>query len=209
MKRTMALLAGAVGAAVLAASATASTLVVRAPHVVRAAGATTIVTHQDPGTYRTTVLAPAAYQLPGVRHVAAQIGTATVNVSTFVGPLTFTGWIVGADPAGYVNDHCADFTESHLAVWLMVLRQTNGLARTEIPIFVDAAPGGRTELTWCASADADMTATSVGVRFDHAFVSPYVAGAYAWQASFDNVDASSRSVLGANASTAVVHVRHP
>jgi hypothetical protein len=132
-----------------------------------------------------------------------------VNVSTFLGPLAFTGWVVGADPAGYVNDHCADFAESHLAVWLMVLRQTDGLARTEIPIFVDAAPSGRTELTWCASADADMTVTSVAVRFDNAFVSPYVAGGYAWRASFDNVDASSRSVLGASTDSAVVQVRQP
>jgi hypothetical protein len=47
------------------------------------------------------------------------------------------------------------------------------------------------------------------VRFDNAFVSPYVAGGCAWRASFDNVDASSRSVLGASTDSAVVQVRQP
>src|SRR5437868_1597181 len=185
-------LAAATGAAAAALALTgaalaAPALVVSTSHLVRGAGPATIATREDPGTYRTTVLAPTAYRLPNVRQVGKQIGTATIHVSTAAGPLTFTGWIVGVAPEGYVNDHCADFAgETHLAVWLVQVRQVDGLARAEVPVFVDQGAGGRTELTWCASSAADMTVTGVSLRFDRIFFNPVVAGNYAWNARFDN-----------------------
>ena len=186
-------------------------LVVGTSHLVRGVGPATIATQEDPGTYRTTVLAPTAYRVASLQAVDKQIGTATVHVSTAAGALTFTGWIVGARPSDYVNDSCASFAgETHEAVWLVQVRQTNGLARAEIPVFVDQGPGGRTELTWCASSAADMTVTGVSLRFDRTFFNPVVVGNYAWNAHFDSAqpDAQSASpnVLGAIVTTFAVAV---
>lgn len=214
-------LTAAAGAATCALALTGSALaaqalVVRTSHLVRGAGPATIATREDPGTYRTTVSAPTAYRVANLQQIDRQIGTATVRVATAAGTLTFTGWIVGARPTDYVNDQCAAFAgEVHEAVWLVQVRQTNGLARAEIPVFVDHGPGGRTELTWCASNAADMTVTGMSLRFDRTFFNPVVAGNYAWRAQFDNaqVDAApsaTPNVLGASvtlAATSVVRIR--
>lgn len=208
-------LAAAFGAAAFAlavsgAALAAPALVVNASHVAKASAAATILTRQDVSTYRTTVLAPAAYGLPNAPHVGQRIGSATVQVVTAAGALTFTGWIVGVAPDSFTQDRCASFAgESHLAVWLLQVRQVDGLARAEIPVYVDAAPAGRTELTWCASSAADMTVTSVGLTLQRTLTTPVVAGAYAWQAHFDNT-VDSRSALGvapATTATAIVRVR--
>ena len=208
-------LAAATGAAAFALALTgaalaAPALVVSTSQLVRGAGPATIATREDPGTYRTTVLAPAAYRLPNLQQVGKQIGTATVHVSTAAGALTFTGWIVGGDPAGYVTDQCAAFAgDSHLAVWLAQVRQVDGIARAEIPVYVDQGPGGRTELTWCASSAADMTVTGVSLHFDRIFFNPVVAGNYAWTARFDNAQSAARGALGSvtTSATAVVRIR--
>jgi hypothetical protein len=214
-------LTAATGAAACALALTGSALaapalVVRTSHLVRGAGPATIATREDPGTYRTTVSAPTAYRVANHQQIDKQIGTATVHVATAAGDLTFTGWIVGARPRNYVNDRCAAFAgDVHQAVWLVQVRQSDGLARAEIPVFVDQGPGGRTELTWCASSAADMTVTGVSLRFDRTFFNPVVAGTYAWNVRFDNAeleDASSATpnVLGAmvtTSATAVVRIR--
>jgi hypothetical protein len=90
----------------------------------------------------------------------------------------------------------------------MELRQDTGIASAEIPVYVDYGAGGRTELTWCASAAADMTVTQVSLTLAGALRAPAVPGAYAWRAAFDNVSsASGRSVLGApTTATAIVRV---
>ena len=209
----------AAGAAACALALTGSVLaapalVVRTSHLVRGAGPATIATREDPGTYRTTVSAPTAYRVANLQQIDKQIGTATVHVSTAAGDLTFTGWIVGARPTDYVNDRCAAFAgDVHEAVWLVQVRQTDGLARAEIPVYVDQGPAGRTELTWCASSAADMTVTGVALRFDRTFFNPVVVGNYAWNAHFDSVqldDSASANVLGAvvtTSATAVVRIR--
>lgn len=203
--------AGLAASAVLAAAAVAApALVVRTPQVVDRAGAVTVATQEGPGTYRTTILAPAAYRLPETGRLGRQLGTALVHVSTPAGPLAFHGFVVADDPASYVNDACAAFAgEDHAAVWLLALRQVDGLARASIPVFVDHGPSGQTELTWCASAAADMTVTGVSFTVRGAIRNPAAAGTYAWHARFDLL-AAGRSTLGleATAATAVVHVRN-
>jgi hypothetical protein len=144
------------------------------------------------------------------KQLGRQFGTATIRVATAAGGLTFTGWIVGVAPANYVNDRCAAFAgENHQAVWLAQVRQVNGLARAEIPVFVDQGPRGRTQLTWCASSAADMTVTGVTFRFDRTFLNPVVVGNYAWLAQFDNAQAAQRGALGSVTTTAtsVVKIR--
>jgi hypothetical protein len=175
---------------VAAAPAGASTLRVTATH-----GDVTIATRQDPGVYRTTVLVPAAYWL----HVHAHVkGSATVRVATASGPLIFDGWIHAVDPRDYALDECAaDLSESHLAVWMLELRQANGTASAEIPVFVDPGPHGTTALTWCASSAADMNVTAVSFTLDPVFGVPARSGAYMWHALFD--DGNTSEV------TAVVH----
>lgn len=208
-------LAAAAGAAAVALALTgaalgAPALLVSTSHVVEGTGPAAIATREDPGTYRTTVVAPTAYRLPKVRWIGKQIGAATIHVATAAGALTFTGWIVGADPAGYLTDQCADFAgDSHLAVWVAQVRQVDGIARAEVPIYVDQGPGGRTELTWCASSAADMTVTGVSLRFDGIFLNPAVAGNYVWTARFDNAQSTARGTLGAatTSATAVVEIR--
>jgi hypothetical protein len=209
LRLTAAAAAGASTLAIAGAALAAPALVVSTSHLVKATGPATIATREDPGTYRTTVSAPTAFGLLSSR-IDRQLGTATVHVTTAAGALTFTGWIVGAAPANYVNDRCAAFAgELHQAVWLVQVRQTDGLARAEIPVFVDQGPRGRTELTWCASSAADMTVTGVALRFDRTFLNPVVAGSYAWTAQFDNAQSGDRSALGSvtTTATAVVHVR--
>ncbi len=214
-------LTAATGAAACALALTGSALgapalVVSTSHLVRGGGPATIATREDPGTYRTTVSAPTAYRVANLQQIGKQIGTASVRVTTAAGDLTFTGWIVGVPASDYVNDRCAAFAgETHAAVWLVQVRQTNGLARAEIPVFVDQGPRGRTELTWCASSAADMTVSGVSLRFDRTFFNPVVAGNYAWNARFDNAQASEApsatpNVLGASvtlAATSVVRIR--
>lgn len=208
-------LTAATGAAACALALTGAALgspalVVSTSHLVRGAGPATIATREDPGTYRTTVSAPTAYRIPNVQQIGKQIGTAAIHVSTDAGQLTFTGWIVGMPPSDYANDRCADFAgENHEAVWLVQVRQVDGLARAEIPVFVDQGPGGRTELTWCASSAADMTVTGVSLRFDRTFFNPIVAGNYAWNARFDNAQSEARGALGSvtTSATAVVKIR--
>jgi hypothetical protein len=209
-------LTAATGAAACALALTGSALgapalLVSTSHLVRGAGPATIATREDPGTYRTTVVAPTAYRVASLQAIGRQIGTATVHVTTAVGDLTFTGWIVGARPTDYVNDRCAAFAgEVHQAVWVAQVRQTDGLARAEIPVFVDQGPGGRTELTWCASSAADMTVTGVSLRFDRTFFNPVVAGNYTWNAHFDSAQSDAPSatpnVLGAVVTTSAVAV---
>jgi len=168
---------------VAAAPAAASTLRVKAAH-----GDVTISTSQDPGVYRTTVLVPAAYWLHVHAHVA---GSATVRVATASGPLTFDGWIRAADPLDYATDQCAwDESISHRAVWVLELRQSNGIASAEIPVFVDNGPNGTTALTWCASSEADMNVTAVSFTLDPVFEAPVRSGVYAWHALFDNGNTS-------------------
>ena len=198
----------AASALTLAGSALAApALVVNTSHLVRGSGPATIITSEDAGTYRTTILAPAAYRLPNVASLGRRIGTASARVATAGGSLTFQGWITGAAPANYVLDSCASFAgESHQAVWLVQLRQTNGLARAEIPIYVDAGPAGRTELTWCASLATELTVTRVALRFDRSFFNPIVAGNYTWQARFDNAASSDRSALAAVTTSATATV---
>jgi hypothetical protein len=207
IRTTVAVLIAAAG--IVGNAAASSALVVTTSQLVRNASAATIATREDPGTYRTTVFAPAAYQLPAVRHVGTTFGSALVRVSTPVGTLAFHGWLVGEDPASYTSDQCASFAGSaHLAVWLMELRQVNGIARAEIPVYVDAGPGGQTELTWCASSAADMTVTSVSLGLTGAFLNPLVPGAYTWHAGFDNANSAGRTVLGdvTASASATVHV---
>jgi hypothetical protein len=164
---------------VAAAPAAASSL-----HVTQAHGDITISTRQDPGVYRTTVLVPAAFWLHRSAHVA---GGATVQVATATGPVTFVGWIQNATPLDYAIDDCAaDVGYAHQAVWLLVLRQSNGIAAAQIPIFVDAGPHGTTALTWCASRAADMNVTSVKFTLDPVFSAPVQHGTYRWQAEFDS-----------------------
>jgi hypothetical protein len=209
LRLTAATVAGASMLALAGAALAAPALVVSTSHLVKGTGPATISTREDLGTYRTTVSAPTAYGLLATQ-VGRQFGTATVRVSTAAGALTFTGWIVGAAPANYVNDRCAAFAgENHQAVWLAQVRQVDGLARAEIPIFVDQGPGGRTQLTWCASSAADMTVTGVTLRFDRTFLNPVVAGSYAWRAQFDNALSAQRSALGSatTTATAVVKIR--
>jgi hypothetical protein len=164
---------------VAAAPAGASSL-----RVAQAHGDITISTRQDPGVYRTTVLVPAAFWLHRSAHVA---GGATVRVATASGPLTFVGWIQNATPLDYAIDDCAaDMGYDHQAVWLLELRQSNGIASAEIPVFVDAGPRGTTALTWCASTAADMSVTSVSFTLDPVFSAPVRHGTYRWQAQFDS-----------------------
>ena len=199
--------AGTAAAALLAGAATASpALVVRTAQFVGTAGPATIATRESPGTYRTTVLAPAAYR---VGSIGAQGGTATATFDTASGPLRFHGFVEGAALADYALDQCAAFSARHIAVWRVWLRQVDGTARTEFPVFVDPAPNGKTELTWCASAATGMTLTGVTLQLRRAFLSPAVAGSYAWRAQFDNATALDRGVLGAavTSATAVVRVR--
>jgi hypothetical protein len=210
LRLTAATVAGASTLALAGAALAAPALVVSTSQLVKAAGAATIATREDAGTYRTTVSAPTAFGLLSTGQLGRQIGTATVHVSTAAGALTFTGWIVGAAPANYVNDQCAAFAgELHQAVWLVQVRQVDGLARAELPVFVDQGPRGRTELTWCASSAVDMTVTGVSLRFDRTFLNPVVAGNYAWLARFDNAQAAQRSALGSVTTTAtsVVKIR--
>jgi hypothetical protein len=174
----------------LALPAAAAVLVVAAPaaasslHVSAKPGEVTISTRQDPGVYRTTVLVPAAYWLHRHAHVA---GSASIRVATASGPLTFTGWVQAAKAADYAIEHCAaDKGYSHVAVWVLELRQVNGIARAEIPVFVDPGPGGTTALTWCASSAADMEVTAVTFTLDPVFGEPVVHGPYTWQAQFDD-----------------------
>jgi hypothetical protein len=163
---------------VVAAPAAASSLRVKEAH-----GDITISTRQDPGVYRTTVLVPAAYWVHPHAHVA---GAATVAVSTATGPLTFVGWIQNAAARDYTSDDCAvDKGYDHLAVWVLELRQSNGIANAQIPVFVDAGPNGMTALTWCASTAADMNVTAVTFTLDPVFEAP-VHGSYRWQAQFDS-----------------------
>jgi hypothetical protein len=210
LRLTAATVAGASTLALAGAALAAPALIVSTSHLVKATGPATIATREAPGTDRTTVSAPTAYGLLNTRQLGRQIGTATVRVSTAAGALTFTGWIVGAAPENYVNDQCAAFAgELHQAVWLVQVRQVDGLARAEIPVFVDQGPRGRTELTWCASSAADMTVTGVTLRFDRTFLNPVVVGNYAWLAQFDNAQAAQRSALGSvtTTATAVVKIR--
>lgn len=177
-------------AAAAAAFAAPPLQVTSGSHALGRAAALSVITKQGPAVYRTTIFAPAAYQTPDVAHLDRSVGTASVRVTTAVGALTFTGWITGVDPAGFVDDSCAAFAgDDHLAVWLLDVRQTDGLARAQIPVFVDAAPGGRTELAWCASSAADMTVTAVTLHLGDAFVNPVVSGSYAWGAVFDRATA--------------------
>jgi hypothetical protein len=209
LRLTAATVAGASTLALAGAALAAPALVVSTSQLVKGTGPATISTREDPGTYRTTVSAPTAYGLSATQ-VGRQFGTATVHVATAAGALTFTGWVVGAAPANYVNDRCAAFAgENHRAVWLAQVRQVDGLARAEIPVFVDQGPGGRTQLTWCASSAADMTVTGVTLRFDRTFQNPVVAGKYAWRAQFDNAFAAQRGALGSvtTTATAVVKIR--
>lgn len=164
---------------VLAAPAGASTLHVRAAH-----GDITISTRQDAGVYRTTVLVPAAFWL----HPHGRLsGSAAVEVATASGPLTFVGRIVATSPSDYAIDDCAaDMGYDHVAVWLLELRQSNGIASAEIPVFVDAGPGGTTALTWCATTAADMDVTAVRFTLDPVFAFPVRHGTYRWRASFDS-----------------------
>jgi hypothetical protein len=76
-----------------------------------------------------------------------------------------------------------------------------------VPVFVDAAPGGRTELTWCASSAADMTVTAVSLTLGKVFVNPVVHGAYTWRAGFDLLSPDSRSALGLATTSAATTVR--
>jgi hypothetical protein len=208
LRLTAATVAGASALGLTAAALAAPALVVSTPQLVKTAGPATISTREDRGTYRTTVSAPTAFGVLAARRIDQRIGTATVHVATAAGALTFTGWIVGAAPENYVNDQCAAFAgELHQAVWLVQVRQSDGLARAEIPVFVDQGPGGRTELTWCASSAADMTVTGVTLRFDRTFLNPVVAGAYAWTAQFDNAQTAGRSALGTVTTTATSVVR--
>jgi hypothetical protein len=211
MKRFLLLASIGIAAAALAGSASAApALAVKTSQLVRADGATTITTRESPGTYRTTILAPAAYQLLSLRHLGQTIGSAVVHVATASGPLTFSGWIAGESPSDFALDQCAAFAgDTHQAVWVMHLRQTNGIASAEIPIFVDYGPGGHTELTWCASSEADMTVTGVSVSLDKVLLNPVVPGAYTWRAQFDNVNAGEHAVLGeiTTSATAVVRLR--
>lgn len=200
---------GLAAAGLLAGAASATpALVVKTSQLVRSAGAATIATREDPGTYRTTVSAPAAYRLTGIRP-GKQLGTATVHTATAAGDLTFRGFIVAVPTNSFVNDQCAAFAEQPASVWLLQVRQIDGLARAEIPVYVNYGPGGSTELTWCASAAADMTVTGVSLTLSKTLLNPSVAGRYAWHAIFDNVNASSRSALGSvtTSATAVVRVR--
>jgi hypothetical protein len=211
MSRFLLVAAAGAAAAMFAGSASAApALAVKTSPLVRAAAATTITTRESPGTYRTTIFAPAAFQLPALRHIDQQFGSATVHVATVGGPLTFTGWIAGENPGDFILDQCAAFAgDLHPAVWVMHLRQTNGIASAEIPIYVDYGPGGSTELTWCASSAADMTVTGVSISLGKALLNPIAPGAYAWRGLFDNVNADSRSTQGAitTSATAVVRVR--
>jgi hypothetical protein len=200
-------LVGALASAATVAAAPALQ-VASASHVLGHAGALAVITRQDPSAYRTTVLAPAAYQAPDIEHLGQQVGTAVVQVTTAAGPMTFAGWVTGESPLGFVEDSCAAFAgQQHLAVWLVQVRQTDGIARAEIPVFVDAAPGGRTELTWCASSAADMTVTAVSLRLTNVFVNPIASGAYTWRATFDLATADSRTTLGDAATSATATVR--
>jgi hypothetical protein len=163
---------------VVAGPAAASSLRVKQAH-----GDITISTRQDPGVYRTTVLAPAAFWLHRHARVA---GGATVHAATPNGPVTFVGWIQSASPLDYAIDDCAaDMGYAHEAVWLLVLRQSNGIASAEIPVFVDAGPHGTTALTWCASREADMNVTAVSFTLDPVFTVPLKHASYHWQAQFD------------------------
>lgn len=183
-KLTRLVLPAAIALLVTAAPVGASTLRVKATH-----GDVTISTRQDPGVYRTTVLVPAAYWLRAHARVA---GSATVQVATASGPLTFDGWIRAVDPLDYAPDECAaDAGETHLAVWVLELRQSDGVASAEIPVFVDAGPHGTTALTWCASSAADMNVTAVGFTLDPVFGAPLRHGAYMWQALFDDGNTSA------------------
>jgi hypothetical protein len=201
---------GAASLAALAAATTAAAApalhVTDTSHALGVTAGAVIATQQDPSAYRTTVYAPAAYGLR-VSHAGSTIGSAIVRVSTAAGALTFAGWITGAGPAGYVSDDCAAFAGyQHLAVWVMEVRQVDGIARAEIPIFVDPGPGGTTQLTWCASSAADMSVTAVTVRLDRALVNPAAHGAYAWRAHFD-LAGGNVSALGLEHSSAVSVVR--
>lgn len=148
-------------------------------------GQVTISARQDTSVYRTTVLAPAAFRLDPRLRVGAHIGTAVVNVVTAEGPLTFTGWIEKASLAGFTPDDCAaDAGDTHLGVWLLDVRQTNGLARAQIPVYLDAGPAGTTALTYCASSAADMTVTGVTIATT-ALLDPLVHARYTWWALFD------------------------
>jgi hypothetical protein len=210
LRLTAATVAGASALTLAGAALAAPALIVSTSQLVKTAGPATIATREDPGTYRTTVSAPTAYQLPNIKHLNRQIGSATVKVWTSSGALTFTGWVVGAAPENYVDDRCAAFaSELHQAVWLMQVRQVDGLARAEIPVFVDQGPSGRTQLTWCASSAADMTVTGVSLRLDRTFLNPLVGGNYAWRAQFDNAQAAARGALGTvtTSATAVVKIR--
>lgn len=169
----------ALAALAAATAANASTLRVWSP------GQVTIATHQDLGVYRTTVLAPAAYRLDSRLAAGTHIGTAAVNVVTAEGPLTFTGWIEKASVAGFTPDNCAaDAGYAHVGVWLLEVRQTDGLARAEIPVYLDAGPAGTTALTYCASSAADMTVTGVTLTTT-ALLDPVVHARYTWWALFD------------------------
>lgn len=169
----------ALAALAAATAAHASSLRVSSP------GRVTIAARQDPGVYRTTVLAPAAFRLDPRVKIGAHVGTAVVNVLTAEGPLTFTGWIEKANPAGFTPDDCAaDAGYRHLAVWLVEVRQTDGLARAEIPVFLDAGPAGTTALTYCASSAADMTVTGVTLTTS-GLLDPIVHARYTWWALFD------------------------
>lgn len=164
---------------VAAAPAAASTLRVKAAH-----SDITISTQQDAGVYRTTVLAPAAFWLHPHARVA---GSALVKVATASGPLTFVGRLRNASPLDYALDECAaDKGWNHQAVWVLELRQSNGIANAEIPVFVDSGPRGTTALTWCASSAADMNVTAVRFTLDPVFGMPARHGAYRWQAQFDS-----------------------
>jgi hypothetical protein len=190
-----------------AGAAPAALQVTSMSHVLGGITAATIVTRQDPAAYRTTLSAPAAYQLPNVGHVGRRVGTAVVNASTDQGEVTFAGWITGLNPAGYSEDDCAAFAGyAHEAVWLMQVRQTDGIAHVEIPIFVDAGPGGTTELSLCAAAAADMTITGVTLHLNGALKNPVVHGAYPWRAHFD-LALGGACVLGVHKTSAVAVVR--
>lgn len=211
LRLTAATVAGASTLALSATALAAPALVVSTPHLVKSAGPATIATRESPGTYRTTVSAPAAYGLLGAHRLGRPVGTATIHVSAAGGAaLAFTGTITSVAPANYVNDRCAAFAgEAHQAVWLAQVRQVDGLARAEMPVFVDRGPGGRTLLTWCASSAADMTVTGVALRLDRTFLSPVVAGGYTWRAQFDNALAAPRGALASltTSASAVVQIR--
>jgi len=178
-KLTRLALLAAAALLVAAAPAAASSLHVKAAH-----RDITISTQQDTGVYRTTVLAPAAFWLHPHAHVA---GSAFVKVATASGPLTFVGRVRNGDLRDYAIDDCAaDKGFNHLAVWVLELRQSNGIASAEIPVYVDAGPRGTTALTWCASKAADMNVTAVTFTLDPVFTMPARRGAYRWQALFDS-----------------------